>query len=345
MSETLLEWQAYEMKGGGWWWWWTDRERGKRNGVVLVRQGGGVGADVVPHLQCSAGPHHPIISQLSVKGAGPAADDSQGEFSVRRKERETQRVCVRKSERESQRACSRTQPQCAACSRASTLLLSSSSPLSALLFTLSLLLSTLFPPLLILFATPSIISAFQLSPLIALSCSSTSLFTLYPFPSFLVPFLKKSSGWWSDFFVHLHSLLSSSLHHVPWASVHLAGKSRISVCVSVGRRDNHRQFQVFLVLQKSLKYPALCSCSRPSKGIELSQLSMYRSEEKKLACTILKGAIICCLLALIVLVLGSRCHFMSCMFAKYFCLFLSCRHCPSNLHHPVRPSLFLLPTY
>lgn len=51
------------------------------------------GADVVPHLQCSAGLHHPIISQLSVKGAGPEADDSQGEFSVRRRERDSE--CVR----------------------------------------------------------------------------------------------------------------------------------------------------------------------------------------------------------------------------------------------------------
>lgn len=41
---------------------------------------------VIPHLQCSAGLHHPIISQLSVKGAGPEADDSQGEFSVRQRE-------------------------------------------------------------------------------------------------------------------------------------------------------------------------------------------------------------------------------------------------------------------
>lgn len=42
---------------------------------------------VIPHLQCSAGLHHPIILQLSVKGAGPEADDSQGEFSVRQRER------------------------------------------------------------------------------------------------------------------------------------------------------------------------------------------------------------------------------------------------------------------
>lgn len=53
---------------------------------------------VIPHLQCSAGLHHPIISQLSVKGAGPEADDSQGEFSVRQSECERE-----KSERESAR--------------------------------------------------------------------------------------------------------------------------------------------------------------------------------------------------------------------------------------------------
>lgn len=52
-------------------------------------------ADVVPHLQCSAGLHRPIISQLSVKGAGPEADDSQGEFSVREGERERGSYCVR----------------------------------------------------------------------------------------------------------------------------------------------------------------------------------------------------------------------------------------------------------
>lgn len=70
------------------WWWWRDRGGGRAVVVVLVRWGGGRGdTDVVPHLQCSAGLHHPIISQLSVKGAGPEADDSQGEFSVRQSER------------------------------------------------------------------------------------------------------------------------------------------------------------------------------------------------------------------------------------------------------------------
>lgn len=62
------------------WWFCT---RGRRRSRV-----GGV----IPHLQCSAGLHHPIISQLSVKGAGPEADDSQGEFSVRQSECEREKV-------------------------------------------------------------------------------------------------------------------------------------------------------------------------------------------------------------------------------------------------------------
>lgn len=47
-----------------------------------------MGADVVPHLQCSARPHQLIMSQLPVKRAGPTADDSQGEFSIRQTQRE-----------------------------------------------------------------------------------------------------------------------------------------------------------------------------------------------------------------------------------------------------------------
>lgn len=83
-----------------------DRQRGKRNGGVLVLYAGeekevGVGGGVIPHLQCSAGLHHPIISQLSVKGAGPEADDSQGEFSVRQSECEREKK-VSESQREKQ---------------------------------------------------------------------------------------------------------------------------------------------------------------------------------------------------------------------------------------------------
>lgn len=47
---------------------------------------------VITHLQCSAGLHRPIVSQLSVKGAGPEADDSQGEFSVRQRENVREKV-------------------------------------------------------------------------------------------------------------------------------------------------------------------------------------------------------------------------------------------------------------
>lgn len=143
-------------------------------------------ADVVPHLQCSAGLHHPIISQLSVKGAGPEADDSQGEFSVREGERERQLLCERKSGRESQRVqwCSRTQPQRSACNRAATSLLSLPPLHSALLY-------PLLPSLVPLFSSqpaPSIFSSVQLSPLITLS-SSSRLLTVYPsFFWALIPF-------------------------------------------------------------------------------------------------------------------------------------------------------------
>lgn len=54
---------------------------------------------VIPHLQCSAGLHRPIISQLSVKGAGPEADDSQGEFSVRQSECEREKVSESRREK------------------------------------------------------------------------------------------------------------------------------------------------------------------------------------------------------------------------------------------------------
>lgn len=68
------------------------------------------------------------------------------------------------------------------------------------------------------------------------------------FPSVFVFFF---SLWmeWEIFVKHLHSLLSSSLHHVPWASVLLAGKSRRNVW---GWTDSLwfalRQIQLFLVL-------------------------------------------------------------------------------------------------
>lgn len=103
MRSELLEWQECEMGGGS----GDDDDddgqmgRGRRNGVVLVRLWEGGGADVVSHLQCSAGLHHPISSQLSVKGAGPEADDSQGEFSVRGRERDSECLREKVSERES----------------------------------------------------------------------------------------------------------------------------------------------------------------------------------------------------------------------------------------------------
>lgn len=60
-------------------------DRGEERETVLfwLDRGEKGGADVLPHLQCSARLNHPIISQLSVEGAGLEADDSQGEFSVR----------------------------------------------------------------------------------------------------------------------------------------------------------------------------------------------------------------------------------------------------------------------
>lgn len=153
-------------------------ERGKMNDVVLVRQGGGVGADVVPHLQCSAGLHHPIIPQLSVKGAGPAAHDSQGEFSVRERERE--KVSERFRERAPGLSLS-VQPAAKPAHFSS-----SSSPFCTCLpttlsssFPYSHSACRLPPPL------PLQSLLFQSSALIALSFS-TLLFTLHPspFPSF-----------------------------------------------------------------------------------------------------------------------------------------------------------------
>ena len=118
------------------------------------------------------------------RGAGPAADDSQGEFSVRQRKRGRQ--TERESEQESQRACSRTLPRGSACSRASTFLLFllSSLHLSSHLYSPPSSHSV-SPP------TSSIISAFHLSALIALS--SDPLFTLHPSSSFS-SFLLSSDG-------------------------------------------------------------------------------------------------------------------------------------------------------
>lgn len=73
--------------GGGQWW----INRGTKGMMLFWLDVGGWGG-VNSYLQCSAGLHHPITSQLSVKGAGPEADGSQGEFSVRVRERERERV-------------------------------------------------------------------------------------------------------------------------------------------------------------------------------------------------------------------------------------------------------------
>lgn len=172
------------MRWGWWWWWWWWTQRGKRNGVVLVRWGGGEGGtDVVPHLHCSAGLFHPIVSQLSVRGAGPEADDSQGEFSVRRGEGGRECVRERKSERGSRWVCSgalrsRTQPQCSACSRILRISRLSISSLTLLCLVLLPLLSRLF----LLFAGP-----FRYN--LGFSVSSTDCFTLLLSPFIPLPLL------------------------------------------------------------------------------------------------------------------------------------------------------------
>lgn len=167
-----------------------DRRGGERGTVVFWSDDDKGGrADVVPHLQCSAGLHHPIISQLSVKGAGPEADDSQGEFSVSQRERDSECVRDKVSEGVS---------ECAVVPCAPGLSLQQRLHISPCLLLLTLLVFPHSAPISFFFfclfsfcspPPPSVISAFQLSEQISLCfatilslffscfCSSTHIFS------------------------------------------------------------------------------------------------------------------------------------------------------------------------
>lgn len=154
-------------------------------------------ADVVPHLQCSAGLHHPIIFKLSVKGAGQrlttAKESSRSD-----------------GEKESERAGGKVSEGVSECSGAPGLSLQQSFYISPLLSLLPSLHSAPCCPLSSaprLFCLPppsSAISAFQSSALIALSAAYPHYFSL----SILLPFLLWFSiafffplGGWSERFL------------------------------------------------------------------------------------------------------------------------------------------------
>ena len=153
-------------------------------------------ADVVPHLQCSAGLHHPIIFKLSVKGAGQRLTTAK-ESSRSDGEKERERAGGKVSEAVSE------------CSGAPGLSLQQSFYISPLLSLLPSLHSApccplAFPPLLFCLPPPSsAISAFQSSARIALSAALPLYFSL----SILLPFLLWFSitfffplGGWSESF-------------------------------------------------------------------------------------------------------------------------------------------------
>lgn len=84
--------------------------------------------------------------------------------------------------------------------------------------------------------------------------------SLHPFSEPLIPLSFPPVGWSKRLFQHLHPLFSGPPPCIiPWVSVHLAGKSRMSVYAFVdsSRRDM-THVQVFPVLQKSLMYPGFC---------------------------------------------------------------------------------------
>lgn len=165
-------------------------------------------ADVVPHLQCSAGLHHPIIFKLSVKGAGQRLTTAK-ESSRSDGEKERERAGGKVSEAVSE------------CSGAPGLSLQQSFYISPLLSLLPSLHSApccplAFPPLLFCLPPPSsAISAFQSSARIALSAALPLYFSL----SILLPFLLWFSitfffplgGWSESFFFFLTPALSPVL--------------------------------------------------------------------------------------------------------------------------------------
>lgn len=84
--------------------------------------------------------------------------------------------------------------------------------------------------------------------------------TLHPFSEPLIHLSFPPVGWSKRLFQHLHPLFFGPPPCIiPWVSVHLAGKSRMSVYAFVdsSRRDM-THVQVFPVLQKSLMYPGFC---------------------------------------------------------------------------------------
>lgn len=280
----LLDWHANEMGVMM----MMDRQGGKRQeeNMLFVRQGGG--GEVAgwcrpsPAMQCwPASPNH---LQAVSEGGGPEADDSQGEFSVRRRERE--RESRRKSERGSQRVqwCSRTQPTAE--------LLHFSSSFSSSFPALCSLLSSFLCSSSLLFATPFLCNlGFSVISIdCSLCCLSTLLFTIHSSPfSPLVLNRFFFSSWRMEWEISFNTCTLSwplPLHHVPWASVHLAGKSRMCVWGSVGRRDSYRQLEVVL-RQLQVFWSAAevleVSCFRfmsVDQGT-LIWVSMCRSEKKK----------------------------------------------------------------
>lgn len=190
-----------------------DKEGQTRNSVILDWCKGGGG--VIPHLQCSAVQHQPISSQLRGRGRG-------------------QRLTTAKESSRSDTATENKWEREAVVVRASGLMPNSSlciSPLSR--FPQTGLLCNLWVSLLdprCLYALPSFYSWFPFVCFLLLCGWSERLF----FPNTYTPFCPPP------------------LHHISWASVHLAGKSSRSVSVRAdvittdSLRFALRQFQVFM---------------------------------------------------------------------------------------------------
>lgn len=195
-------------------------KRGKQGRVLFWIDVKEVGG-VIPHLQCSAVQHQPISSELRGRGRGQS-------LSTAKESSRSDTATENKWERE------------AVVVRASGLVPNSSlciSPLS--LFPQTGRLCNLWFSLLdprCLYALPSFYSWFPFVCFSFLCGWSERLF----FPNTYTPFCPPP------------------LHHIPWASVHLAGKSSRSVSVraDVITTDSLgfalRQFQVFLFLHSSL---------------------------------------------------------------------------------------------
>lgn len=175
-----------------------DRHGGKSKTCCLSdkEEGGRLLADVVPHLQCSAGLHHPIIFELSVKGAGKRLTTAK-ESSRSDGEKERERAGG-KSERGSQRVqwCSRTQPTAE--------LLHFSSSFSSSFPALCSLLSSFLSSASLLFATPFLCNlGFSV---ISIDCSLLLIPSTFHYPFFSLFSLGSQSlffplGGWSERFL------------------------------------------------------------------------------------------------------------------------------------------------